>query len=254
MVRAPTDRSVSNFKKRRYRIKLSKHTKHQIRQHARAEAPKECCGFVLRSGEAYKATNTASEDGRFRISAEDYVSADNLSSIEAVYHSHLEKDEPTFSEFDKFNSVSHNIIYILFSMRDNSFTQFDPSLSGFNKYIGRKWKIGKTDCFTLIKDFYKNELNINLSEYHRDENYLSYLEELFDKHYEKEGFKKTDGLRKYDCILFRKKEGLPSNHIAVYLGNGLILHQPSKSFSRVEDYTKRHRLMTNYIIRHDKAN
>ena len=209
---------------------------------------------MLRNGEAYRATNTASEDGKFRVSAEDYVLADSISSIEAVYHSHTNKDDSTFSEFDKFNSVSHNVVYILFSMKDNSFTQFDPSLSSFNKYIGRKWEIGKTDCFTLIKDFYKNELNISLNEYHRDENYLSYLEKLFDKHYKREGFQKTNTLRKYDCILFSRREGSPSNHIAVYLGNGLMLHQPSKSFSRVEDYTKRHKLKTNYIIRHDEVN
>lgn len=254
MDRTITDRSFPDLKKRRYRIKLSKHIKSEIRGHARAEAPRECCGFILGNGETYRTKNTATEDNRFRVSTEDYVAADRLDTIKAVYHSHPKSEEPSFSEFDKFNSISHDVIYVLFSLKDNSFTQFDPSLSNFNKYIGRSFEIGKTDCFALIKDFYEFELGVSLKDYHRDESYSSHLPELFDKHFEEEGFNKREDLQKYDCILLRKREGDPSNHIALYLGKGLILHQPEKSYSRIEEYTSTHKKLTNHIIRHEKVN
>ena len=77
---------------------------------------------------------------------------------------------------------------------------------------------------------------------------------MFDRNIEEGGFKKVENLNKYDCILFRKKEGTPSHHIALYLGDGLILHQPEKNYSRIEEYTSKHKKLTNYIIRHNELN
>jgi len=249
MEASTADRGLSHLQKRGYSINLSTHIKTEIIQHARGEAPKECCGFIMSDGSVYRANNASANKNKFKIAAQDYALAARDSNIEAVYHSHP-STEPRFSEFDKFNSISHNFVYVLYSMRDNSFTQFDPSLAEFNKYIGRKFEIGKTDCYSLIKDFYKFELDIQLNEYHRDQAFHSYLGDLFDKHFEREGFLKVDELQKYDCILLRKNEREPSNHIVLYLDNNLILHQPGKSYSRMEEYTSTHRKLTNYIIRH----
>ena len=135
-------------------------------------------------------------------------------------------------------------------MKDNSFSQFDPSLTAFNKYIGRKFKIGKTDCFALCRDFYKFELNIEVNAPTYDETWRSYLEDLFDKYFERAGFYEVNELQKYDCILFNRRRGEPSNHMALYLGDGLILHQPEKSYSRMEEYTSTHKKLTNHIVRH----
>ena len=230
-------------------MRLNDKIKLAIKSHAKREAPKECCGFILSNGEVYEARNVSNDKNKFSISAKDYVSADGVSEIEAVYHSHPET-EMGFSEYDKFNSINHEIIYVLYSMKDNSFTQFDPSLTTFNKYIGREFEIGKTDCFALIKDFYEFELNIKLNEHHRDEKYKQYLGKLFDVNFNSEGFGVVNEPQKYDCILFKERGGKFSNHIALYLGDDLILHQPQKSYSRVEEYTGKHKKLTNYIIRH----
>jgi len=233
---------------------LNKNIKSEIKSHARSEAPKECCGFIIDDFGVYKVKNSSSQkDKRFKISAQDYVAATRLGKICAVYHSHP-TTEAKFSEYDKFNSTNHKITYILFALKDNSFTQFDPSLSEFNEYIGRSFKIGETDCFALIKDFYEKELNINLNNYHRDENWKSYLNELFDKNFIEEGFEEVGDLQKYDCILTKSRINGPSSHIAIYLGAGLMLHQPQGSYSRVEEYSNRHKKITNKIIRHNELN
>ena len=133
----------------------------------------------MSNGKTYRATNISTDKNKFQIAPQDYVLASTQADKAAVYHSHPDT-EAIFSEFDKFNSISHNILYVLYSLKDNSFTQFDPSLSDFNQYIGRSFKINKTDCFALVRDFYKEELNINLHNYNRDENWKSNLGELFD--------------------------------------------------------------------------
>ena len=233
---------------------LGPEIKSEIKLHARAEAPKECCGFIIDNVSVRKARNTSqTKESKFKISTEDYIAASNLGEITAVYHSHP-TTEARFSEYDKFNSINHNITYILYALKDNSFTQFDPSLSEFNDYIGRSFKIGETDCFALVKDFYEKELNINLNNYHRDENWKSHLEELYDKFIEMEAFREVESLQKYDCILTKNRTSGHSCHIAVYLGGGLMLHQPQGSYSRVEEYSDRHKKVTNKIIRHNELN
>lgn len=38
-----------------------------------------------------------------------------------------------------------------------------------SKYIGRKFVHGSTDCYSLVRDFYKNEFGIELTDYARAE-------------------------------------------------------------------------------------
>lgn len=233
---------------------LTEQVKCDIKSHAKQEAPRECCGFILNEQRIYKAKNISTEIGKFSVNPEDFLSASKLGDILAVYHSHPKEEESRFSEYDKFNSVLHNYIYILYSLRDNSFSRFDPSASNFNEYIGKTFKIGESDCYTLMRDFYKNELGISLNNYHRDTNWQSYLDKLFDSNFEKEGFIEVSDLRQYDCILTKSRKNINSNHIAIYLGGGLILHQPPNSYSRIEEYTDKHKKITNKIIRHYEVN
>ena len=230
---------------------LTNQIKNEIKLHAKEESPRECCGFIVDKIGAYKAKNISQEKNKFKVDPEDFLSASRGGEILAVYHSHLKEDEPRFSEYDKFNSVSHDVLYILYSMRDNSFSQFDPSLTTFHKYIGREFKIGETDCWQLVKDFYEDELNIKFKEYYRDKTYKSYLGKLFNLGMKTSGFYFVDQLQKYDCLLFGKETPF---HIGVYLGGDLILHQPPNSYSRVEDYTEKHRKITKHIIRHHEFN
>ncbi len=233
---------------------LTEEIKNDIKIHAKEEEPRECCGFIVEKMGAYKAKNISQEKGKFKINPEDFLSASKLGEILAVYHSHLKEDESRFSEYDKFNSILHDYIYILYSLRDNSFSRFDPSLSNFNQYIGKTFKIGESDCYTLMRSFYQKELNISLNDYHRDGQWQTYLDRLFDSNFEREGFIEVTSLKKYDCILTKSRKNINSNHIIIYLGNDLILHQPPNSYSRIEEYTEKHKKITNKIIRHHELN
>ena len=73
---------------------------------------------------------------------------------------------------------------------------------------------------------------------------------IFEKHFEDEGFYEVSSLNKYDCVLFSNGKNKPCSHISIYLGNGLILHQPEKSYSRIESLTGRHLKLIKKIIRH----
>jgi len=226
--------------------------KKKIKAHARLEHPKECCGFIVdRDGEllCVQSKNTSFEENKFRTNPKDYLAAIRLGKIVAVYHSHT-KGKERFSEFDKFNSINHDLTYVVFNTETNSLAQFSPKHSKFHKYIGREFEIKDKDCWSLVRDFYKTELSIPLINPHRDENWRSYLETLFDEQIWGEGFCEVDDIKKYDCLLFNKGGGKPSSHIAIYLGEDLILHQPARGYSRIESLTNRHKKLINKIIRH----
>ncbi len=235
---------------------LNEHNKNLIREHALQASPEECCGLVVSTEshepKAIKCKNISkTPDKHFVICPTDYVKASALGKVVATYHSHAD-DFDTLSEFDKFNSEIHKLKYILYCLSKNTFLEYDPDCE-FNQYIGRQFKIGKTDCFSLVKDFFGAELKIKISNYlHlRDESWRNNLEELFDKNYMNEGFiKVSNEYKKYDCHLFKYRKKAASQHVAINLGNNLILHQPFNGLSRIEELTERHKKFINYTVRH----
>lgn len=233
-------------------MKLNKKIKKEIKDHAFEERPKECCGLLIllsnQSIEAHRCRNEETKDDKFKINPEDYLTASQKGKIMGVYHSHT-NDLESFSQKDKYFSKLHGLKYVLYNTRFNSFFQYDPD-SDPEGYVGRVFEIGKQDCFGLMKEFYKEELNIDLKNYNRDSSWEEAKESLFDKHFEKEGFVKVDDLKKYDCILFKFKKKIFSDHIAIYMGDNKILHHPINGFSKIDFYGEQYKRLTNYTIRH----
>ena len=233
---------------------LNKRAKEEIKRHALEECPNECCGLLVEREEdvkVFRCNNSSTEKTKyFKISPADYLKASSKGKIKASYHSHC-ADMDGFSMFDKQNSQNHKIEYILYCTKSDNFFSYKPNCK-FNSYVGRRCVIGKQDCGSLVREFYQKELNIYIRDYHRDESWIRNPTDTFDRYYEAEGFHKVHDLKKYDCIFFKLKKTGPSSHIAIYLGNDLILHQPGgvNGYSRIEEYSPRWKKFTNYTIRH----
>jgi [CysO sulfur-carrier protein]-S-L-cysteine hydrolase len=81
-------------------VKLAPHLREQIVEHARREAPNECCGLIgVRDGEAvsvHPARNLAASPMRFEIGDKDLLVAYELEDAGAapggIYHSHTRSD------------------------------------------------------------------------------------------------------------------------------------------------------------------
>lgn len=232
---------------------LNRECKTNIREHALEESPKECCGLVLLNDkdvyESVRCENISPDPEKgFVINPVDYIKASRGGRVIGTYHSHA-NDKDAFSEFDKFNSENHKLIYFLYCTKKNSFLEYNPDQE-FNSYIGRIFQIKKSDCFTLMRDFYSKELSIPIKDYERNDNWKREDKYIFENNYKSEGFYKVNGeYKKYDCHLF-KFRGDAAEHIAVNLGNNLILHQPRNGFSRIEELTSRYKKFIHYTIRH----
>ncbi len=102
-------------------MRIAKDLYDEIVEHARAEAPNECCGMIAsRDGEAvrvYRATNTAASPLRYELDgAEQYriqMEIDDAGlDLGAIYHSHT-RTEPYPSQTDINLAFYPEAIYVI---------------------------------------------------------------------------------------------------------------------------------------------
>lgn len=191
----------------------------------------------------------------FKISCFDYMKAENQGKIAAIFHSH--PNGKSFSELDRAISVSQNLINILYDIKQDLFDIFQPKDYN-NQYIGRIFNIGKADCYTLVRDYYKNELEIEILDFRRDENWQEDNINIFNDIFAKEKFIKAlqypiEDISKIDvndilCLAPNKKD---ITHFAIYQGCNKILHHPRNQLSLIEEYSLPWILRTKFIIRRE---
>tara|TARA_B100000902_G_C27173494_1_gene845101 strand:+ start:104 stop:841 length:738 start_codon:yes stop_codon:yes gene_type:complete len=237
--------------------------KESIKRHALEESPKECCGILIKKENtltAFPCYNVSEKpEKHFSILPSDYLKASRKGTVEAVYHSHNSNNDK-FSPNDILNSKSHNLPFVLYCAPKDSFSTFDPEKSKTFWY-DKTFKIGETDCYTVVKEYYK-ELGIELdgqnnlgNDWHKKNPEL--IQELFDLNKSNPNLPIIElppntGLKKHDVIVFQFVKGAGPNHVAIYLGNGEILHHPRNKFLCIQELNKTLRKTIFKIYRHEQ--
>lgn len=224
----------------------------KIRSHALETPNVEVCGFlvnVLGSEEIIKAHNiSSSPDKFFTIAPEDYILAEKLGSIVAIYHSHPSSD--LASDGDKASCSRGSLPWIIYSVASDKFDYLESDQS-IAPLLGRQFIWGVYDCGTLIRDYYKSNLNVDLvytpyePMFWKDPNSEPYMDKLM-----RNGFVPVDSLQVNDIILMQLLSSDVPNHVAVYVENGMILNHVSKRLSSREVYGGYWREVTKCYMRH----
>jgi proteasome lid subunit RPN8/RPN11 len=230
-------------------IEITDSTFEEIKEHAKQEYPKESCGVLLivKGKEQYLPCRNIAQGLDFAIHPEDYAQAEDMGEITAIIHSHP-NISPKPSQADLIGCENSGLPWLIINWPTGLTYQFEPS--GYKApLIGRKYVWGVTDCFTLIKDYYKEELDIDIKDVERSPNFWHEGKNLYLDNYEKEGFVVVDELQKHDVILMQVRSGLP-NHGAVYIGDGLILQHFDNRLSSRDVYGGLYQKVTTHILRH----
>ena len=123
----------------------------------------------------------------------------------------------------------------------------------YEHLIGIEYKHGSSDCYGLIRRFYKDNFDLNLRNYARPPDWWNTDLSLYQLNYHKEGFRPLDAhpsdWRPADLFLMAVKS-TKINHSAILLENGKILHHVPGRFSGVETYSGMWRNLTCGILRH----
>lgn len=94
--------------------------------------------------------------------------------------------------------------------------------------LDRSFRHGITDCYSLIRDYYRLEVGIFLPEFPRDWEWWLADQDLYQDGFEKAGFRVIDSseAKPGDVWLAQLKSPVV-NHGGILLDHGLILHHPS---------------------------
>jgi len=246
---------------------LQDNIKEKIKRHALKDLTQECCGLLVEkdnSIDVFECSNVSeSPKNHFSILPRDYLRASRSGSIKAVYHSH-NSDNNKFSPNDILHSRSHKIAFILYCSTKDSFSAFDPDRDKTFLY-DKIFKIGESDCYTVVKEYYKN-LGIDLADSpnsRKDHTWHqknpSLIQDLFNLNKSNPELpiieiNPTEDLKKHDVIVFEYIKNRGPNHVAIYLGEGKILHHPRNKYLCIEPLSKPYQKTICKIYRHEQLN
>jgi len=209
--------------------------------HAKDQNPKESVGLLLniKGKEKYYPCRNLSMTSHqcFVLDPEDYVKADNLGSIKAVIHSHP-ITSPLPSQADLVSCENSGLPWYIVNPNSETWGYCEPT--GFKvPLIGRQWVWGVTDCWSLVRDWYKEENNIELIDYERNITPEEFIKNpLFEKYAKDTGFVELEqgqALQKGDVLLMSILH--PTlNHVAIFLGD-MVLHHLADRLSCREPYS-----------------
>ena len=209
--------------------------------HAKVEDPKESVGLLLnvKGKERYYPCNNLSMTSYqcFVLDPEDYVRADSIGEITAIIHSHP-VTPPTPSQADLVSCENSNLPWHIVNPKTEQWGYCEPS--GYKApIIGREWVWGITDCWSLVRDWYKEQKNIELRDWKRPTNPEDFLKDpMFERCAEATNFKELEPNEKLENgdLLFMSIMGNGLNHVAIFL-DGDVLHHLADRLSCREPYS-----------------
>lgn len=224
-----------------------------VYNHAATTLPNECCGLaIIHKGKLkYIPCKNLLSNDTFCIDPLDYVRAEDLGEVVGVCHSHVNISANP-SEPDIISCNSSELPWLIVSYPSKEYTITEPT-NYKPPLIGRPFFHGILDCYSLIRDYYKETLNINLKDYLREPNWWDNENyDLYEDNFRSEGFSiVTDGSIKLHDIMLIQHGSTKVNHGAICIGDNLILHHCTNRLSSKDTYGGYWRKHTRYVIRHE---
>lgn len=231
----------------------------EITEHGLEEFPREACGLILvENGEQvyHRCKNLATKpEDQFKMDPLDYAAAEDRGEIVAVAHTHP-NGPPNPSDGDRVMCEASGLPWHVVAIHED-LGSLGPVGVGYCEpcgykppLVGRPFLFGILDCFTLIKDYYKETLNIDIPEFDRTDGFWDRDEDLYMQGYEKAGFVEVPHVRLHDVILMQIRSKEVANHGAVYIGDTMILHHLYGKLSSRDIYGGYFREATRKFLRH----
>lgn len=230
---------------------LEDFTKHVI-----SEFPKEACGFVIDDKYIPVPNSSATPLTSFRIDPLHRVKAEAMGKIQAVLHSH---------PYDKFNCgrwpaewptthdmrswMEDEIPWGIVSTCGEGISRLvwlDSSKT--EPIVGREFIHGVNDCYSLIRDWFKLNKEVELPNFARGIEWWYDGKDLYDENFRQAGFIDIDLSQATigDCVMMKVASPV-TNHAAVIVGQNQIMHHLFNRLSGVDSLSKWNRCIVRAV-------
>jgi proteasome lid subunit RPN8/RPN11 len=226
----------------------------KIQAHAAEESPKECCGLVavVKGRRKYfPCKNLAvTPEEHFALDPLDYAAVEDQGEIVAVVHSHPVTNHAP-SQADRVACEQSGLPWHIINPNTGNWGYCEPE--GFElPYVGREFAHGTVDCYSLCRDWYKREWDLELKNYPRRDQWWENGQNLYLDNFEKEGFHRipVSELQRGDALLMQLSSPVP-NHAAIYIGDQQVLHHVQGRLSSRDVYGGYYAKNTACALRHE---
>lgn len=115
---------------------------------------------------------------------------------------------------------------------------------------GREFIHGYQDCYSIIRDYYQQTLDIDLMNIARSFEWWENNQNLYLENYERAGFIQVplNDLKTHDVLLFKVRAKVP-NHAGVVIGTNRFIHQPAFKLSGTDSIQRWSPHIT-HVLRH----
>lgn len=124
----------------------------------------------------------------------------------------------------------------------------------YKHLLGKRFELGRADCFSLTSDFFINNYGIKIKNYARPSDWNADDLDIIGHAHPREGFSKVrdwtlENLNPGDVLCLAIGSRV-ANHYAVYVGGNTIIHHLVNGLSKEEPLRPYFRKMTCYVLRH----
>lgn len=214
-----------------------------------ASSQDEVCALIINESIFHPCKNVHPTPAtNFRISDDDWLAAEEIGEVTAVFHSHP-KPRTVLSGADRKSQLDTRLDWWLAS--DGELKKFRPA----PRLLGRKFEHGVMDCYTIFRDAY-HLCGIDLPDFERTNGWWLRGENLYLKNMVVNGFHEVSGaeIQPGDVIIRQPFAGTDPCHAMVYLGEDTVLHHDCQGhISRREPYRLAYVKQTHSIWRHEKC-
>jgi proteasome lid subunit RPN8/RPN11 len=229
----------------------------KIIEHANSNKQEEVCGFVILEQDLSISVEPARNENpdpanSFSISPLKLINYKLNKNILGIYHSHTKQSEFPSAQ-DKKNSEESGIPYLIYSLKTQRFFLYYPESYRADTLLGRPYVTGFYECTCILKDYFINKLNINITKWNfnywlpkNDSDANKLLITILDNNLIKV---EDNKIQCHDVIVFelRKNKRL---HVGIYSDNDYFIHQPVYGLSCEQIFDNRWQSKVKYVYRH----
>ena len=225
-------------------------------QYAKEKAPEEACGLlaIIKGKETFWPCKNLA-NGKFEffiLDPDDWAECEDTGEVLGVIHSHP-VGAATPSDTDRAACEHLGVPYFIYSIEHDHWELLEPSGWKAPSLIGRKFIWGKYDCWSIVTDWFQENKNINIKYWKRPKKIKDFINNPeFEFALPKLNFIKQSNnkdIKIGDVLLFQSITG-NLDHVAVYIGDNMILNHNIRALSCRELFDLRYQQALRGVYRY----